>query len=38
MGEMYGQGSGDNLTLKGIATAIGQNKASGIAASVAILF
>lgn len=38
MGEMYGQGSGENLTLKGIATAIGQNKASGIAASVAILF
>ena len=38
MGEMYGQGTGEDLTLKGIATFIGQNKASGIAASVAILF
>ena len=38
MGLVYGPGEGSDITIKGIATAVGERKCNGISASVALLF
>lgn len=38
MGPVYGQGEGSDITIKGVATAVGERSCNGISASVALLF
>ena len=38
MGLVYGPGNGSDITIKGIAAAVGERKCNGISASVALLF
>lgn len=38
MGLVYGPGEGSDITIKGVATAVGERKCNGISASVALLF
>ena len=38
MGLVYGPGNGSDVTIKGIAAAVGERKCNGISASVALLF
>ena len=38
MGLVYGQGEGSDISVKAIATAVGERKCNGISASVALLF
>ena len=38
MGLVYGQGEGSDISIKTVATAVGERKCNGISASVAVLF